>query len=160
MSQTFTTTWKWIISSTSTQSDTEISYLHKDVWHFTSLDIFDTLFTCLTLHLLLDIWYFTYLEIFDTLFTYLTLHLLIDIWYFTYLEIFLNAILVSVLEIPFGLIKPACLNHLSDWLSFIVEPSEDLSPNLEKSEKWVLKRALSEKTSVERIKRKWSVGCS
>lgn len=121
MSQTFTTTWKWIISSTSTQSDTEISYLHKDVWHFTSLDIFDTLFTCLTLHLL------------------------IDIWYFTYLEIFLNAILVSVLEIPFGLIKPACLNHLSDWLSFIVEPSEDLSPNLEKSEKWVLKRALSEK---------------
>ena len=137
MSQTFTTTWKWIISSTSTQSDTEISYLHKDVWHFTSLDIFDTLFTCLTLHLL------------------------IDIWYFTYLEIFLNAILVSVLEIPFGLIKPACLNHLSDWLSFIVEPSEDLSPNLEKSEKWVLKRALSEKkTSIERIKRKWSVGCS
>ena len=41
----------------------------------------------------------------------------------TYFEIFLNTIPVSVLEMVLGLKSPACLNHLSDWLSFIVVPS-------------------------------------
>jgi len=50
-----------------------------------------------------------------------------------FFETFRNEMPVSVVEMPLGLMIPACLNHLSDWLSLIVEPSEDLSPNLENS---------------------------
>ena len=39
---------------------------------------------------------------------------------------------VSVVESPLADMTPACLNHLSDWLSLMVDPSAALSPNLEK----------------------------
>ena len=62
----------------------------------------------------------------------------------TYFETFLNAIPVSVVETPLVWMTPACLNHLSDWLSLMVEPSADLSPNLENSLNFSFSCALSE----------------
>ena len=51
---------------------------------------------------------------------------------FFYFETFLKAMPVSVVESPLAEMTPACLNHLSDWLSLMVDPSAALSPNLEK----------------------------
>ena len=60
------------------------------------------------------------------------------------METFLNAMPVSVVESPPLAEKtPACLNHLSDWLSLIVFPSAALSPNLEKRANLVLSTATS-----------------
>ena len=36
-----------------------------------------------------------------------------------------------------------CLNHLSDWLSLMVSPSDALSPNFEKRTNWHFRSALS-----------------
>ena len=61
-----------------------------------------------------------------------------------YLETFLNAMPVSVVESPpLAEITPACLNHLSDWLSLMVFPSAALSPNLEKRANLFLSTATS-----------------
>ena len=51
---------------------------------------------------------------------------------FVYLEIFLKTIAVSVVDIPLGRMRRACLNHLSDWLNFRVVPSDDLINELRK----------------------------
>ena len=63
----------------------------------------------------------------------------------THLATFLKAIPVSVVVMPFAWITPACLNHLSDWLSLMLDPSADLSPNWENRRNWALSCALSKK---------------
>ena len=66
-------------------------------------------------------------------------------------EIFLNAIPVSVVETPpLAEITPACLNHLSDWLSLMVLPSAALSPNFAKETNLLFSTAVSAMISVHK----------
>ena len=67
-------------------------------------------------------------------------------------EIFLNAIPVSVVDTPpLAPITPACLNHLSDWLSLMLLPSAALSPNFAKETNLLFSTAVSAMISVIKL---------
>ena len=69
--------------------------------------------------------------------------------YYTDFDIFLNAIPVSVVESPpLAAMTPACLNHLSDWLSLMLLPSAALSPNFAKETNLLFSTAVSAMISV------------
>ena len=74
--------------------------------------------------------------------------------YYTDFEIFLNAIPVSVVDTPpLAEMTPACLNHLSDWLSLMALPSAALSPNFAKETNLLFSTAVSAMISVHKTAR-------